>query len=88
MPARTQGGSRRPKGRVYSGPAAEAGGEGEPELAAADGCANVVGAGEVGCPGTATTGDTVGDSCEEGVDVEGEPEVVISWFSAGSTRSL
>jgi hypothetical protein len=30
----------------------------------------------------------VGDSCEEGVDVEGEPEVVRSWFSAGSTKSL
>ena len=72
----------------FTAAAAEAGGEEEPEPVAADGCANVVGAGKVGSPGTAITGDTVGDSCEEGVDVEGEPEVVISWFSAGSTRSL
>ncbi len=76
-----------PRG-AFTAAAAEAGGKGEPELVATDGCANVVGAVEVGGPGTATTGDTVGDSCEEGVDVEGEPEVVISWFSARSTRSL
>ena len=76
-----------PRG-AFTAAAAEAGGEEEPELVAADGCANVVGAGEVGGPGTAITGDTVGDSCEEGVDVEGEPEVVRSWFSAGSTKSL
>jgi hypothetical protein len=76
-----------PKG-AFTAAAAEAGGEEEPEPVAADGCANVVGASEVGSPGTAITGDTVGDSCEGGVDVEGEPEVVRSWFSAGSTRSL
>ena len=76
-----------PKG-AFTAAAAEAGGAGEPEAVAADGCATVVGAGKVGSPGTAITGDTVGDSCEEGVDVEGEPEVVRSWFSAGSTKSL
>ncbi len=76
-----------PKGS-FTAAAAEAGGEGEAELVAADGRANVVGAGMVGGPGTAITGDTMGDSCEGGLDVEGEPEVVISWFSAGSTRSL
>ncbi len=71
----------------FTAAAAEAGGDGEPELVAADGCANVGGAVMVGGPGTVITGDTMGDSCEGGVDVEGEPEVVISWFSAGSTRS-
>jgi hypothetical protein len=76
-----------PRG-AFTAAAAEAGGEEEPEPVAADGCANVVGAGKVGSPGTAITGDTVGDSCVEGVDVEGEPEVVRSWFSAGSTKSL
>ena len=76
-----------PRG-AFTAAAAEAGGEEEPEPVAADGCANVVGAGKVGSPGTAITGDTVGDCCEEGVDEEGEPEVVRSWFSAGSTKSL
>jgi hypothetical protein len=60
---------------------------------AADACANVGGTGgaaaeTAGGPGTAITGDTTSDSCEGGVDVEAEPAVVISWFSAGSTRSL
>ncbi|MFO0002557.1 MAG: hypothetical protein ACK559_15620, partial [bacterium] len=43
-----------PRG-AFTAAAAEAGGEEEPELVAADGCANVVGAGEVGGPGTAIT---------------------------------
>jgi hypothetical protein len=78
---------------AFTAAAAEAGGNEEPELVAADGCANVVGtdraaAGAAGEPGAAITGDTMGDSCEGGVDVEVEPAVVISWFSAGSTRSL
>ncbi len=85
MPARTQGAD--PRGS-FTAAAAEASGEEELELVAADGCANVVDAGMVGGPGTAITGDTMGDSCEGGVDVEGGPEVVMSWFSAGSTRSL
>ena len=81
-----------PRG-AFTAAAAEAGGDEEPELVAADACANVEGkgmaaAGTAGGPGTAITGDTMGDSCEGGVDVEGEPAVVISWFSAGSTRSL
>ena len=78
---------------AFTAAAAEAGGNEEPKLVAADGCANVVGTGRAaaeaaGGPGTAITGDTMGDSCEGGVDVEAEPAVVISWFSAGSTRSL
>ena len=76
-----------PRG-AFTAAAAEAGGDEEPELVAADVCANVEGTGTGGGPGTAITGDTMGDSCEGGVDVEGEPAVVISWFSAGSTRSL
>jgi hypothetical protein len=78
---------------AFTAAAAEAGGNEEPELVAADACANVGGTGgataeTAGGPGTAITGDTMGDSCEGGVDVEAEPAVVISWFSAGSTRSL
>ncbi len=78
---------------TFTAAAAEAGGNEEPELVAADACANVGGTGgaaaeTAGGPGTAITGDTMGDSCEGGVDVEAEPAVVISWFSAGSTRSL
>ncbi len=81
-----------PRG-AFTAAAAEAGGDEEPELVAADACANVEGtgmaaAGTAGGPGTAITGDTMGDSCEGGVDVEAEPAVVISWFSVGSTRSL
>ncbi len=78
---------------AFTAAAAEAGGSEEPELVSADACANVGGAGgaeaeTAGGPGTAITGDTMGDNCEGGVDVEAEPAVVISWFSAGSTRSL
>ncbi len=76
-----------PRG-AFTAAVAEAGGDEEPELVSADVCANVEGTGTVGGPRTAITGDTMGDSCEGGVDVEGEPAVVISWFSAGSTRSL
>ncbi len=75
---------------AFTAAAAEAGGNEEPELVAAVACANVEGAGGAEAetasgPGTAIT---MGDSCEGGVDVEAEPAVVISWFSAGSTRSL
>jgi hypothetical protein len=78
---------------AFTAAVAKAGGSEEPELVAADACANVEGTGGAegetdGIPGTAITGDTIGDSCEGGVDVEDEPVVVISWFSAGSTRSL
>ncbi len=49
-----------PRG-AFTAAAAEASGEEELELVAADGCANVVGAGMVGGPGTAITGDTMGE---------------------------
>jgi hypothetical protein len=77
---------------TFTAAAAEAGGSEEPELAAGDACANVGGTGgaeeeAAGEPGTAITGDTIGDGCEVGVEEE-EPVVEMSWFSAGSTRSL
>ena len=58
-----------PRG-AFTAAAAEAGGDEEPEPVAADVCANVEGTGAVGGPGTAITGDTMGDSCEGGVDVD------------------
>ncbi len=78
---------------TFTAATAEAGGSEEPELAAGDACTNVGGAGgakegAAGEPGTAITEDTIGDSCEEVVEEEDEPVVVMSWFSAGSTRSL
>jgi hypothetical protein len=78
---------------AFTAAAAEAGGSAEAELVAGDACANVGGAGganveAVSEPGTAIIGDTIGDSCEGGVEEEDEPVVVMSWFSAGSTRSL
>ncbi len=73
-----------PRG-AFTAAAAEAGGDEEPDLVTADACANVEGtgmaaAGTAGGPGTAITGDTMGDSCEGGVDVECEPAVVISYY--------
>ncbi len=78
---------------MFTAATAEAGGSEEPELVAGDACANVGGAGwaeveATGKPGTVITGDTIGDSCEGGVEEEDEPVVVMSWFSVGSTRSL
>ncbi len=78
---------------TFTAAAAEAGGSEEPELAAGDACANVGGTGRAkeeaaGEPGTAITGDTIGDGCEKEVEEEDEPVVVMSSFSAGSTRSL
>jgi hypothetical protein len=78
---------------AFTAAAAKAGGSEEPELVAGDACANVGGAGgaeveAAGEPGTAITRDTIGDSCEERVEEEDVPVVVMSWFSAGSTSSL
>jgi hypothetical protein len=76
---------------TFTAAAAEAGNCEEPEVAAGNACANVGGIGGaeelVGKPRTAITGDTNGNGCEVGVEEE-EPVVEMSWFFAGSTRSL
>jgi hypothetical protein len=82
-PACTQGSSRRPSGHIYSGD-----GE-EPAVTDGNACTSEGGAGRAeeeaaGELGTAITGETTSKGCEG----EDEPVVEMSWFSAGSTRSL
>jgi hypothetical protein len=61
---------------TFTAATAEAGGSEEPELVAGNAFANVGGAGGAKVEaGTAITGDTIGDSCEEGVEEEDEPVV-------------
>ncbi len=74
---------------TFTAAASKAGKGEEPQETAGDACTSEGGAGgaeeeAAGEPGTVITGETTGEGCEG----EDEPVAEMSWFSAGSTRSL